>query len=412
MGFYLDIIFYMKKATIKDIFELRGKRVFLRADLNVPLTENGEIADATRITESLYTIRFCLDRGARVILASHLGRPDGQFNPKFSLKPVYNYLKKTLKDHKVFFAEDCIGAEVKSQAAELNDGELLLLENLRFHKEEEANDEKFAKELASLADVFVNDAFGAAHRAHASTATIAKFLPAVSGFLMEKELKILGEAITTPKKPLTLILGGKKVADKIGVIENLLNLADNILIGGGMAFTFIKAQGGEIGSSIVDESKLEYCRDVLLKAKTTGTKILLPVDAVVADKIADDAKTQTVSADKIPSGLIGLDIGPKTIEAFKKIIKVSGTIIMNGPVGVFENELFANGTREIVNSVADSGAISIACGGDSAFAVVKFGAGEKFTHISTGGGASLEFIEGKKLPGVETLMNEKGAINL
>ena len=393
----------MEKSTVREIGDLKGKRVFLRADLNVPQDENGKITDDTRIRESLATLRFCVEKGARVILCSHLGRPKSKDDKEWSLKPVAVKLNELLHGVKVTLANDCIGEEVEKQVAELDDGQVLLLENIRFYKEETDNDTKFAKKLAKLADYYVNDAFGAAHRAHASTEGIAKFLPAVAGFLLEKEIKILGEAVNNPKRPLSVIIGGKKIADKIPVIDNLLKIADSIIIGGGMTYTFVKAQGGEIGNSIVDDSRVDYCRDVIKAAKEAGVKLLLSLDTVAADKFAPDANTKIVDVFKIPAGWEGLDIGPKTIENIKKTIKGSGTIIWCGPLGVSEFEIFANGTREIAKAITETSAVTIVGGGDSASAVVRLGFGDKFTHISTGGGASLELLEGKVLPGIAAL---------
>ena len=393
----------MEKSTVREIGELKGKRVFLRADLNVPQDDNGKITDDTRIRESLATLRFCIEKGARVVLCSHLGRPKSKEDKQWSLKPVAERLKELLKGVKVTLANDCIGTEVEKQVAALEDGQVLLLENIRFYKEETSNDPKFAKQLAGFADYYINDAFGAAHRAHASTEGITKFLPAVAGFLLEKEIKILGESVNNPKRPLTVIIGGKKIGDKIPVIDNLLKIADAIIIGGGMTYTFVKAQGGEIGNSIVDASKVDYCRDVIKAAKDAGVKLLLSLDTVAADNFAPDANTKIVDVYKIPEGWEGLDIGPKTIENMKKVIKDSGTIIWCGPLGVSEFEIFANGTREIAKAITDTKAVTIVGGGDSASAVVRLGYGDKFTHISTGGGASLELLEGKILPGVAAL---------
>ena len=400
----------MLKATVRDLTNIKGKRVFVRVDHNVPQDDTGKIEDDTRIKESLTTIRYCLDKGARVILCSHLGRPKGK-DPKASLKPVVERLKKYLPKAKITLANDCVGAEVEKLVNGLKDGEIVYLENIRFYREETDNDEKFSKKLAGLADYYVNDAFGAAHRAHASTEGITKFLPAVAGFLLEKEIKILGEAINNPKRPLTVILGGKKVSDKIGVIDNLMKIADNILIGGGMSYTFAKSMGGEVGNSIVDETSLEYCKAVVDFAKQHGVKIYVATDCVAADKFANDAHTLVCDSDKIPNGWEGLDIGPKTIELFKKAVLYSGTIVWNGPMGVFEMESFAKGTYEIAKAAVESGAITIIGGGDSASAVMKFGLADRFTHISTGGGASLELLEGKVLPGVAALLSHDARID-
>ncbi|KAI4454049.1 phosphoglycerate kinase [Holotrichia oblita] len=395
----------MEKATVREIENLKGKRVFLRADLNVPQDEKGNVTDDTRIRESLATLRYLTDKGARVVLCSHLGRPKSKDDKSASLKPVANRLKEMLKGANITLAKDCIGAEVEAQVKALKDGQVLMLENIRYYKEETDNDPKFAKTLAKLADYYVNDAFGAAHRAHASTEGIAKYLPSVAGFLLEKEIKILGESVNKPKRPLTVIIGGKKVADKIPVIDNLLKIADTIIIGGGMTYTFVKAQGGSIGNSICDNSRLEYCNGIIKAAKEKGIKLLLSVDTVAADKFAPDANTKIVDVYKIPEGWEGLDLGPKTIENIKKAIKDSGTIIWCGPLGVFEFEKFATGTREIAKAITSTKAVTIVGGGDSASAVVSLGFGDKFTHISTGGGASLELLEGKTLPGVAALLD-------
>jgi len=395
----------MEKATVKDLGNIKGKRIFLRADLNVPQDEKGNITDDTRIRESLATLNYCIEKGARVIMCSHLGRPKSKDDKVWSLKPVAERLSKLMPKVKITMAVDCIGSGVEKQVKALKDGEVLMLENIRFYKEETDNDPAFAKKLAKLADYFVNDAFGAAHRAHASTEGIAKYLPSVAGFLMEKEIRILGTAIKNPKRPLTVIIGGKKVADKIPVIDNLLNIAQTVIIGGGMTYTFIKAQGGKVGNSIVDDSRLDYCLNVIKTAKEKGIKLVLPVDTVAADKFAADANTKVVDVFKIPDGWEGLDLGPKSIENVKKAVKDSGTIIWGGPVGVFEFEKFANGTREVAKAITETKAVTIVGGGDSAAAVVGLGFGGKFTHISTGGGASLELLEGKTLPGVAALLD-------
>lgn len=381
---------FMNKATVRELVNLKGKRVFLRSDLNVPQDKAGNITDDSRIRESLDTIKFLLDKGAKVILCSHLGRPKGE-DESLSLKPVFDRLVELLPGYKLDFKK-------------AKDGQLLLLENIRFKKGEEKNCPELAKELAGMADYFVNDAFGAAHRAHASTEGIAKFLPAVAGFLMEREIKFLGEAISSPRRPLTLILGGKKIADKIGVINGMLERADNILIGGGMSYTFAAAFGGEIGNSIVNPDMFDYCRNIMVEAKKRGVNIVYALDSVCGDKFGDDAHTMVVDTDKIPKGWEGFDIGPKTIEKFKEIISKSCTVIWAGPLGVFEFEKFATGMKEIASAVIESGAVTIIGGGDSAAAVYKLGIGDKFTHISTGGGASVEFLEGKTLPGIEALL--------
>ena len=399
----------MKKATVRDIENIAGKRVFIRVDHNVPQDDKGKITDDTRIRESLDTIRYCVDKGARVILASHLGRPKSRDDAEFTLKPVVEVLKKYLGRVRVTFVSDCVGSQVSQAVDNLKNGEIVYLENLRFHKEESDNDPGFAKKLADLCDYYVNDAFGAAHRAHASVEGITKFVPSVAGFLLEKELKILGEAINTPKRPLTVILGGKKVSDKIGVIDNLLKIADNVLIGGGMTYTFVKSAGGDIGNSILDATSLDYCRGVVKMAKDRRVNLCVAVDTIAADRFGNDANTRICNSNEIREGWEGLDIGPRTIEMFKSVVAKSGTIIWNGPLGAFEMSKFCNGTRELAEAVAASNAVSIIGGGDTAFAVVKFGLAEKFTHISTGGGASLELLEGKILPGVSALL-DKGAV--
>jgi len=397
------------KANVRNLVDVKGKRVLVRADLNVPQEKDGSISDETRIVESMATIRFLLDKGARVVLCSHLGRPKGK-DPKFTLAPVFKRLQELLPKNKVFFVEDCIGKKVEDAAKALKDGELLLIENLRFYDEEKNNDLEFAKKLSQLGTYFVNDAFGAAHRAHASTQGVTNYLPSVAGFLMEKEIKILGEVISAPRRPLTVIIGGKKVSDKMGVINALMGLANTILIGGGMSYTFAKAFGGEVGNSIVDEASLEYCKEVVATAKAKGITLAYAVDSIVADKFAPDAHTMQAPTNKIPTGWEGLDIGPKTIEEFKKLIAKSGTVLWNGPMGVSEFEIFANGTREVAKAIIDSGAVSIIGGGDSASAAVRFGLADKFTHISTGGGATLEFLEGKELPGYASLLGNEAII--
>ena len=395
----------MEKATVREIGEIvKGKRVFLRADLNVPFNDDGTIADDKRIQASMATLRYLLDKGARVVMCSHLGRPKSKGDKQYSLAPVFARIQEILPDVKMKFASDSKGPEVEAQVAKLKEGEMLLLENIRFYKEETANDSKFAKELSNLADYYVNDAFGAAHRAHASTEGITKYIPAVAGFLMEKEIKILGEAIGNPRKPLLVIIGGKKVDTKIGVFTGLLDIAQTILIGGGMTYTFVKANGGQIGNSILDEPSIDFCREVQVKAKEKGVKIVLPHDSVCADRLSNDAHIQIYPSNQIPDGWEGFDIGPKTIEEFKKHIVKAGTVIWVGPVGVSEVEAFANGTKEIAQAVLDSGAVAIIGGGDSASAITRLGMADKYTHVSTGGGASLEFLEGKKLPGVEALL--------
>ena len=393
------------KKTVKDV-DVRSKRVLVRVDYNVPLDANGNVSDDKRITASLPTINYLLEQGARIILCSHLGRPKGEVKKEFSLAPVAKRLKELLPGVNIYFASDCIGEEAERKAAALKDGEILLLENLRFHKEEEKNDPEFAKKLASLAEIYVNDAFGTVHRAHASTAGVAAYLPAVAGFLIGKELSIMGGALENPERPFVAILGGAKVADKIGVITNLLNKCDTLLIGGGMAYTFFKAMGYEIGDSLLDAESIDLAKQLMETAKEKGVKLLLPVDTVVAKAFAADAEHMIVSANAIPAGWQGLDIGEKTRELFAAEIKNAKTVIWNGPMGVFEFPEFAKGTEAVAKACAECGGTTIIGGGDSASAVKKLGYADKMTHISTGGGASLEFLEGKVLPGVAAL-NDK-----
>ena len=393
------------KKTVKDV-DVRSRRVLVRVDYNVPLDANGNVSDDKRITASLPTINYLLEQGARIILCSHLGRPKGEVKKEFSLAPVAKRLKELLPNVNIYFASDCIGEEAERKAAALKDGEILLLENLRFHKEEEKNDPEFAKKLASLAEIYVSDAFGTVHRAHASTAGVAAYLPAVAGFLIGKELSIMGGALENPERPFVAILGGAKVADKIGVITNLLNKCDTLLIGGGMAYTFFKAMGYEIGDSLLDAESIDLAKQLMETAKEKGVKLLLPVDTVVAKAFAADAEHMTVSANAIPAGWQGLDIGEKTRELFAAEIKNAKTVIWNGPMGVFEFPEFAKGTEAVAKACAECGGTTIIGGGDSASAVKKLGYADKMTHISTGGGASLEFLEGKVLPGVAAL-NDK-----
>lgn len=395
----------VNKKTIEDI-DVSNKRVIVRVDFNVPLDDQLAITDDLRIKSSFPTIKYLLDKNASVILMSHLGRPKGKVNEKMRLKPVFEYLQNQLET-KVYYASDCVGEEVTKQAQNLKPGEVLLLENLRFHADEEKNDPDFAKQLASLADIYVNDAFGSAHRAHASTEGIAKYLPAVAGYLMIKELDYLINAVENPKRPFTAIVGGKKVSDKILVLNRLLDICDNILIGGGMAYTFFKAQGYEIGDSILDEKGIDYAKEAMEKAKKLNKQLLLPEDIIAADDFSNDADTRSVPADYgIPKGWQGLDIGFNAIKRFIAVLKKSETILWNGPVGVFELEAFENGTLQIAKFLANSGKTTIIGGGDTASAVENFGYGDKMTHISTGGGASLELLEGKTLPGVAAL-NDK-----
>ena len=390
------------KKTVKDV-DVRSRRVLVRVDYNVPLDANGNVSDDKRITASLPTINYLLEQGARIILCSHLGRPKGEVKKEFSLAPVAKRLKELLPNVNIYFASDCIGEEAQQKAAALKDGEILLLENLRFHKEEEKNDPEFAKKLASLAEIYVSDAFGTVHRAHASTAGVAAYLPAVAGFLIGKELSIMGGALENPERPFVAILGGAKVADKIGVITNLLNKCDTLLIGGGMAYTFFKAMGYEIGDSLLDAESIDLAKQLMETAKQKGVKLLLPVDTVVAKAFAADAEHMTVASNAIPAGWQGLDIGEKTRELFAAEIKNAKTVIWNGPMGVFEFPEFAKGTEAVAKACAECGGTTIIGGGDSASAVKKLGYADKMTHISTGGGASLEFLEGKVLPGVAAL---------
>ena len=392
------------KKTIEDI-DVSGKKVLVRCDFNVPLDENKNITDETRINAALPTIKYLLEHKAAVILCSHLGRPKGEFNMKYSLAPVAKRLSEKL-GFEVKLAKDVIGPDAKKLAAEVKPGEAVLLENVRFHAEEEKNDPAFAKELASMADIYVSDAFGTVHRAHASTAGVAQYLPAVAGFLIGKELNFLGKAVTDPERPFVAILGGAKVKDKIGVITNLIEKVDTLLIGGGMAYTFMKATGGEIGNSLCDEERLGLALELLDKAKAKGVKLLLPVDNVCGKEFNNDTEQMICESGKIPEGWEGLDIGPKTVELFSKEIKAARTVVWNGPMGVFEMPNFAKGTLAIATAMAESDATTIIGGGDSAAAVTQMGLAGKMSHISTGGGASLEFLEGKTLPGVAAL-NDK-----
>ena len=395
----------MNKKTIKDI-DLKGKKVFVRCDFNVPLDENGNITDNRRIVAALPTIKYLLEQNCKIILASHLGRPKGEVNPKFSLKPVANELSKLL-GKEVKLAEDVVGPSAKELTSNVKEGEIVLLENVRFDAREEKNDESLSKEFASMAEIFVNDAFGTAHRAHSSTAGIAEFLPAVSGFLIEKELEFLGSALENPQRPFVAILGGVKVSDKIGVIEALLEKVDKLIIGGGMAYTFFKSMGYSVGKSVCEIDKLDLAKELMEKTKQKNVKLVLPIDNVIAKEIAPDTENKVIDSDNIPDEWEGLDIGPKTVELFKEELRDAKTIIWNGPVGFSEYEIFANGTRSIAQALAEKeDAVTIIGGGDSAAAIEKMGLSDKMTHISTGGGASLEFLEGKKLPGIECLLDK------
>lgn len=392
-----------QKMTMKDL-DLKGKRVFCRVDFNVPM-EEGKVTDDTRIRAAVPTIEYLIEQGAKVILASHLGRPKGEVNEDMRLAATGVRLGELL--HKeVKSLDESIGEKVEQEISAMQEGDIILLENVRFHSGEEKNDEELAKAFAALADVFVNDAFGAAHRAHASTAGIANHLPAVSGLLLEKELDVLGKALSEPERPFTAIIGGAKVKDKIGVIDHLLDKVDNLLIGGGLSYTFIKAQGYEIGNSLVEEDKLELANSFIEKAKQKGVKLYLPIDATVASEFSKDADTKSVKIEEIPADWMGLDIGPETAALYADVIKNSKLIIWNGPMGVFEMPAFENGTKSVAQAMAETSGYTVIGGGDSAAAVEKFHVAEKMDHISTGGGASLEFMEGKDLPGVSALTDK------
>ena len=393
------------KKTVKDI-DVSGKKVLLRCDFNVPQDKTtGAITDDKRIRAALPTIQYLLDQGAAVIACSHLGKPKGEVKPELSLKPVSVRLSELL-GKPVIMAGDVVGPDAKAKAAALKPGEIMLLENTRFEPGETKNDPELAKEMASMAEIYVSDAFGAVHRAHASTAGVAAYLPAVSGFLIQKELEVMGGALANPKRPLVAILGGSKVSSKIGVINNLLNIADTIIIGGGMAYTFSAAQGGKVGDSLLEADWESYANEMVEKAREKGVKLLLPVDTVCADAFAPDAKSQVVKAGEIPDGWQGLDIGPETMKLYCGAVADAGTVIWNGPMGVFEFPKFAKGTEAVAAAMAECKGITVVGGGDSASAIEKMGYADKVTHVSTGGGASLEFMEGKELPGVACLLDK------
>lgn len=396
----------LNKKTIEDI-ELKGKKALVRCDFNVPL-KDGKITDENRLIGAIPTIKYLMEKGAKVILCSHMGKPKGEVKPELSLAPVAKRLSELLGKEVVFAADDnVVGENAKASVEKMKDGDILLLENTRFRKEETKNEENFSKELASLADIFVNDAFGTAHRAHCSTVGVTEFLPvSVCGYLIQKELKFLGEAVENPVRPFVAILGGAKVSDKINVINNLLEKVDTLIIGGGMSYTFLKSQGFTIGNSLVEEDKVEYAKEMIEKAKAKGVKLLLPIDNVVADKFAADANPIITENQNIKEGYMGLDIGPKTATIYAEEVKKAKTVIWNGPMGVFEFDNFASGTIEVAKAMAESEATTVIGGGDSAAAVNQLGFGEEMTHISTGGGASLEFLEGIELPGIAAL-NDK-----
>ena len=394
----------MAKKTIEDV-NVTGKRVLVRVDFNVPLTEDGRVADDKRIVAALPTIRYLLEHKAKVILCSHLGRPKGKADPKYSLAPVAARLATLLPETKIRFATDTIGESAHQAIDDMQPGEIVLLENVRFYKEETDNDPAFAKELASLAELYVSDAFGTVHRAHASTAGVAAYLPAYAGMLVEKEISVMGKALSDPARPFVAILGGAKVSDKIGVINNLLEKADTIIVGGGMAYTFKLAQGHTIGKSLLEADRVDYAKEMMDKAAAKGVKLLLPVDHVCAAEFSADAEP-VVTGEDIPDDLMGMDIGPKTVELYKDAVKGTGTVVWNGPMGVFEFASFNKGTFAMAEAVANCGGVTIIGGGDSASAVEKSGYADKITHISTGGGASLEFLEGLELPGVACLLDK------
>ncbi len=394
----------MNKKTVRDI-DVNGKKVLVRCDFNVPQTEDGTITDNRRIVSALDTIKYLIEHNAKVILCSHLGRPKGEFKKEFSLAPIAKELSKLL-GKEVKLAKDVIGEDAKKLTNNMQNGDVVLLENVRFHTEETDNDPEFAKKLASLADIYVNDAFGTAHRAHASTAGVAAYLPAVSGFLIEKEINFMGDALENPERPFMAILGGKKVSDKIGVIESLLEKVDTLLIGGAMAYTFFKSMGYGVGNSICELDKLDLAQDIMKKAKEKGVKLMLPVDTKVGKEFKPDTESKVVKFSEIPDGWEGFDIGPETIKMYVEELQKAKTVVWNGPLGLSEFEQFATGTDTIAKMLSESDAITIIGGGDSAAAIERMGLSDKFSHISTGGGASLEFLEGKKLPGIECLLDK------
>ena len=391
------------KKTVRDI-DVRGKKVLIRCDFNTPIDENGHLTDERRIQGALPTLRYLITSGAAVIVVSHLGRPKGQYNPKYTLKPVANRLSELLK-MPVTLANDVIGEDADRLCAAIQPGEIVMLENVRFHKEEEKNDPAFSQKLASYADVYVNDAFGTSHRAHSSTAGVAAYLPAVCGFLIEKEISVIGKALTNPARPFVAITGGAKVSDKIGVINALIDQCDTVIIGGAMSYTFLRALSGEVGNSPCELDKLDVAADILMRALEGNVRLVLPDDVVVTKEFSPDADAYVVDARHMPDGMGGMDMGPRTIEKFKRYLKDAGTVVWNGPLGVFEFDKFAGSTREIARAVAESGAVSIIGGGDSAAAIEQLSFSDRVTHISTGGGASLELIEGKELPGIACLMD-------
>ncbi len=395
---------YLNKKTLKHI-DVSGKTVFLRCDFNVPLDDNGNITDTKRIDESLKTINYLLNKNAKIILCSHLGRPTDGYVQKFSLAPVAKYLSKVL-NKEIKLTKDIVGPDAQKTVSSLNNGDICMLENIRFEPGEKQNEENFAKKLASFADVYVNDAFGTCHRAHASTAGIAKYLPSVCGLLIEKELTVISKSLKSPNRPFVAIMGGAKVSDKIGVIEALLDKIDVLILGGGMSYTFTNALGYSIGDSICESDKITVAKDIMAKAKDKNVKVILPIDVKIAKEYRADAEFKIVGTDKISEGWMGLDIGPKSCRLFDEVISEAKTVIWNGPMGVFEWENFAGGTYSVAKSIAESGAVSIIGGGDSAAAVYQSGFADKITHISTGGGATLKFIEGKPLPGLEALENK------